>query len=74
MKEFIRGILGVIISSYWGGIFFILFGVLLIGYTIKYPQIDRSSPLQGDIKGWAGGIGSIIFGGVIIYFKIKDVF
>lgn len=71
MKETIRNGLAILMTSYWGGFFFILFGLGLIFYTVKYPQNDPSSPLQGDIKGWVGGIGSIVLGGIIIYYNIK---
>lgn len=72
MKEIIRSFFGILISSYFGSIIFLLFGIWLIYFTVTNPQENRSSPLQGDIKGWAGGIGSIVLGLLILYWKLSN--
>lgn len=69
MVKFIQNIVEQIVTSYWGGFLSILLGVLLIYYTIKNPQKDKYSPLQGDIRGGAGGICLILVGIGVIVFK-----
>lgn len=58
------------VCSYFGAIFFILLGVYAIIYTIKNPSKDTFSPLQGDMRGWVGGVASIGLGVFILIMKI----
>jgi hypothetical protein len=70
MVDIIRNIIGMTITNYWGGFFWILLGFYSIYYTIKNPQKNPYSVLQGDMKGWAAGIGGVLLGIVIISLKL----
>ncbi len=72
MKESIRHFFEILVSNYWGAVILILIGLFSILLTIRHPQKDSASPLQGDIKGWAGGLSCILLGLVIIVLKFLD--
>lgn len=60
-----------IISTYYFAIFAIVFGIWELNDTINNTPRYKDSALQPFIRGIAAGIGSIILGVIIIYFKIK---
>ncbi len=52
------------VQSYWGSLFFLLFGIYFIRYSIRKPTTIA------NIRGWAAGIGGVIVGLLIIIFKL----
>ena len=60
-----------IISTYYFAIFAIVFGIWELNDTINNTPRYKDSALQPFIRGIAAGIGSVVLGVIIIYFKIK---
>lgn len=68
MEEIIHSI----ISTYYFAIAAIIFGVWKLRDTIKNTPVNTpNSSLQPFMSGIAAGIGSVILGVIIIYFKIR---
>ena len=61
-----------IISTYYFAIFAIIFGIWKLRDTIKNTPHYAESALQPFLSGIFAGIGSIVLGITIIYFKIKS--
>jgi len=59
-----------IISTYYFAIVAIIFGIWKLRDTIKNTPRYTDSALQPFMSGIVAGIGSIILGVIIIYFKI----
>lgn len=72
MISFIRHLFEFLATTYVGGIFWILFGIIVIRFTKKNPQKDIYSPLQGNAKGTLAGYGGIIMGIFIIILKLLN--
>ena len=60
-----------LIQSTWGGPIFLLLGVLSLWYCFKHPY-KKGDVSQGDIQGWAGSIGFILLGLLIMYWKYNE--
>ena len=58
------------LGTYFGGLIWIIVGIILIRFTIKNPQESKFSVIQGDMRGWAGGLGFIGVGISIIVMKL----
>jgi hypothetical protein len=54
-----------LVNHFWGGIIFIIIGIMAFQIALKNPQM-RESPFRGDIGGRVAGVGSIIIGIIII--------
>lgn len=72
LKYFFEEVFRVLINNYFGGVLFIFIGLYTIKFTIKNPQKYPDSPLQGDIKGWVGGISFVLIGISIIIHKFTQ--
>lgn len=58
-------VLDFLAQSYWGGLFFTLFGIYFIRNAVKEKTITSN-----NLRGWAAGIGGVVGGLLIIYFKL----
>lgn len=67
MEEIVKSI----ITTYYFAIAAIIFGIWKLRDTIKNTTRDLDLSLQPFLSGIFAGIGSIIFGVMIIYLKIK---
>lgn len=54
-----------LVQSYWGALFFLLFGIYFIKDSIKEQTITAN-----NLRGWAAGIGGIILSILILIFKL----
>ena len=54
------------VHSYWGAFFWMLCGFVLAVISFR----DRKTRGMGYLRGWAGAIGLILLGVLIIIFKI----
>jgi len=53
------------VQSYWGGVFFLFFGIYFIRNAVKERTLTSNY-----LRGWAAGIGGVIGGLLIIIFKL----
>jgi hypothetical protein len=65
-----KGIMNFLVTTYLGGVTCIVIGILVIWHTIRNPDTDKNAWFAGDLKGWAGGIGAIALGIVILIAKL----
>ncbi len=61
---YLAELLHLMVQSYWGALFFLFAGVLLLRYSIKKPTSIF------NLRGWVGGIALIAGGLLIIIFKL----
>jgi len=54
-----------LVQSYWGALFFALFGIYFIRTAVKERTITSN-----NLRGWAGGIALIVGGLLILIFKL----
>ena len=67
MEEIINSI----ISTYYFAFVAIIFGIWKLRDTIKNTPRDTGLSLQPFSSGIVAGVGSVVLGVIIIYFKIK---
>jgi len=61
---FVKGIT-FLVGSYWGALFFILFGLYFIKKALKEREITSN-----HLRGWAAGVSSVIVAFLILYLKL----
>lgn len=59
-----------IVTSYYFGIFAIIYGIYELTDTLKNTPRESNSSLQPFLRGIFASLGSIILGIVVIYLKI----
>lgn len=69
IKQAYYSIMEFLVTTYLGGFFFILLGIIIVRYTIRNPD-KKGYPINGDIKGWFSGIGFILLGTIVLIFKL----
>ncbi len=62
-----------LISTYWGGIIWIIVGGLKLFDTLKFTKRNIESSLQPFTNGVLASIGAIVLGVIIIIQKIFDL-